>query len=85
MTLAARGGCWFAGPGIELHRGVEPDFRPAHKAHPGLLVADLDAWAVRLRDAAPVQYDDDYPGMRRFCSEDPHGNRLEFLEPIASA
>ena len=33
--------------------------------------------------ARPDQpYDDDFPGMRRFYSEDPHGNRLEFLEPI---
>ena len=81
-VLAARGGCWFRGCGIELHLGVEHDFRPARKAHPGLLVRDLDAWADRLRAAgAPVTFDDDFPGMRRFYSEDPHGNRLEFLEP----
>jgi GNAT superfamily N-acetyltransferase len=81
-VLAARGGCWFRGHGIELHLGVEHDFRPARKAHPGLLVSDLDAWADRLRAAgAPVLFDDDFPGMRRFYSEDPHGNRLEFLEP----
>ena len=81
-ALAARGGCWFRGHGIELHLGVEDDFRPARKAHPGLLVTDLDAWADRLRQVgAPVVYDDDFPGMRRFYSEDPHGNRLEFLEP----
>lgn len=30
-----------------------------------------------------MAFDDDFPGMRRFYSEDPHGNRLEFLEPIA--
>jgi catechol 2,3-dioxygenase-like lactoylglutathione lyase family enzyme len=42
-VLAARGGCWFRGHGIELHLGVEQDFRPARKAHPGLLVQDLDA------------------------------------------
>ena len=47
-ALAARGGCWFRGHGIELHLGVEEDFRPARKAHPGLLVRDLDAWAGRL-------------------------------------
>ena len=82
--LAARGGCWFAGHGIELHLGVEADFRPARKAHPGLLVRDLDSWADRLAAAgAPVEWDDDFPGMRRFYSQDPHGNRLEFLEPIA--
>jgi hypothetical protein len=79
---AARGGCWFRGYGIELHLGVEQDFRPARKAHPGLLVRDLDAWAGRLRAAAaPVLFDATFPGMRRFYSEDPLGNRLEFLEP----
>jgi catechol 2,3-dioxygenase-like lactoylglutathione lyase family enzyme len=58
-VLAARGGCWFRGHGIELHLGVEEDFRPARKAHPGLLVEDLDAWAARLREAGyPVAYDD---------------------------
>ena len=81
-VLAARGGCWFRGHGIELHLGVEPDFRPARKAHPGLLVDDLDAWAVRLRAAGyRADFDDDFPGMRRFYSSDCHGNRLEFLQP----
>jgi len=70
-ALAARGGCWFGGHGIELHLGVEEDFRPARKAHPGLLVTGLDAWARRLRDAGyPVQFDDGFPGMRRFYSQD---------------
>lgn len=84
--LAARGGCWFRGHGIELHLGVEEDFRPARKAHPGLLVRDIDAWARRLRDAGyPALFDDEFPGMRRFYSQDPHGNRLEFLQPIEAA
>lgn len=83
-VLAARGGCWFRGHGIELHLGVEEDFRPARKAHPGLLVEGLDAWAARLRDAGyPVTFDGDFPGMRRFYSQDPHGNRLEFLERVS--
>ena len=83
-ALAVRGGCWFRGHGIELHLGVEQDFRPARKAHPGLLVRNLDVWADRLTAAGyPVAFDDDFPGMRRFCSEDPHGNRLEFLEPVS--
>jgi catechol 2,3-dioxygenase-like lactoylglutathione lyase family enzyme len=81
-ALAPRGGCWFAGFGIELHLGVEADFRPARKAHPGLLWPDLDALAQRLADAGyPVRWapDGELPGMRRFHTEDPHGNRLEFL------
>lgn len=84
-VLAARGGCWFRGHGIELHLGVEDGFRPARKAHPGLLVTGLDGWADRLRNAGyPVAFDDEFPGMRRFYSEDPNGNRLEFLEPISA-
>jgi catechol 2,3-dioxygenase-like lactoylglutathione lyase family enzyme len=80
-VLAARGGCWFRGHGIELHLGVEADFRPAGKAHPGLLVTDIDDWAARIEQAgAPVTWDADFPGMRRFYSQDPVGNRLEFLE-----
>jgi catechol 2,3-dioxygenase-like lactoylglutathione lyase family enzyme len=83
-ALARRGGCWFRGQGIELHLGVEADFRPARKAHPGLLVAALDDWAARLTAAGyPVSFDEDFPGMRRFYASDPHGNRLEFLEPVA--
>jgi catechol 2,3-dioxygenase-like lactoylglutathione lyase family enzyme len=84
-ALAARGGCWFSGYGIELHLGVEDGFRPARKAHPGLLWPDLDGLADRLRAAGyPVlDADDELPGMRRFHTEDAHGNRLEFLAPLA--
>ena len=41
-VLAARGGAWFRAGGLELHLGVEEDFGPARKAHPGILVADPD-------------------------------------------
>jgi len=81
-ALAARGGCWFTGHGIELHLGVEEDFRPARKAHPGLLWPDLDGLAQRLTAAGyPVVYSDELPGYRRFHTHDVHGNRLEFLAP----
>jgi catechol 2,3-dioxygenase-like lactoylglutathione lyase family enzyme len=86
-VLAARGGCWFRGnatsmTGIEIHLGVEDPFTPARKAHPGLLVPDLGAVATRLEGAGyPVEYDENFLGMRRFYSADPHGNRLEFLQP----
>ncbi|GAA4367080.1 VOC family protein [Actinomadura sp. NPDC048032] len=80
--LAKRGGAWFRGPGVEIHLGVEPGFRPARKAHPGLLVDDLDALAARLRAAGhEVTPDDLFPGHRRFHTDDPVGNRLEFLRP----
>ncbi|MFD9869555.1 VOC family protein [Streptomyces niveus] len=82
-ALAARGGCWFRTGQVQLHLGVEADFRPARKAHPGLRVTGIDAFAARLETrGAPVTWDDSLPGHRRFYSDDPVGNRLEFLEPM---
>ncbi|MFF9212505.1 MULTISPECIES: VOC family protein [unclassified Streptomyces] len=81
-VLAARGGCWFQAGGVQLHLGVEEDFRPARKAHPGLRVTDIEAYAAQLTaGGAQVVRDDNLPGHRRFYAEDPVGNRLEFLEP----
>ncbi|MFE3523563.1 VOC family protein [Streptomyces sp. NPDC059161] len=83
-VLAARGGCWFQYGPVQLHVGIEEDFRPARKAHPGLRVIAIEAYARRLRErGAQVVWDDNLPGHRRFYSEDPVGNRLEFLEPVA--
>ncbi|MET8688358.1 VOC family protein [Streptomyces sp. NPDC004732] len=80
-VLAARGGCWFEADGVRLHLGVETDFRPARKAHPGLGVTGIEAYAQRLTArGAKVTWDTNLPGHRRFYSEDPVGNRLEFLE-----
>jgi hypothetical protein len=84
-VLAARGGCWFGAGAVQLHLGIEADFRPAKKAHPGLRVTDIEAYAARLKSrGASVTWDEDLPGYRRFYSEDPVGNRLEFLEPVAT-
>jgi catechol 2,3-dioxygenase-like lactoylglutathione lyase family enzyme len=81
-VLAARGGVWFRGGTVELHLGVEDDFRAAGKAHPGIIVDDLDALIARLVGAGQhVQWDGDFPGFRRVYAHDPFGNRLEFLEP----
>ena len=81
-ALAARGGCWFRGDGVEIHVGVEEDFRVARKAHPALVVDDIDALAVRLAEREfPVTWDDDFPGHRRFYTADGNGNRVEILAP----
>ncbi|MBC2903820.1 VOC family protein [Streptomyces cupreus] len=83
-ALAARGGCWFQAGVVQLHLGIEEDFRPARKAHPGLRVAGIESYGARLRaHGAEVQWDEELPGHRRFFSYDPVGNRIEFLEPLA--
>ena len=80
--LRASGGAWFALGDRQLHVGVEDPFAPASKAHPGLSVgeAELNALAARLEAAgAPVTWDDRLPGVRRFYTADPFGNRIELL------
>jgi catechol 2,3-dioxygenase-like lactoylglutathione lyase family enzyme len=80
--LRGRGGAWFALGERQLHVGVEQEFVPARKAHVALRVGagELDGLAERLAEAgAPVIWDDGLPGERRFYSEDPWGNRIEFL------
>jgi catechol 2,3-dioxygenase-like lactoylglutathione lyase family enzyme len=78
--LAKRGGCWFKGPEIDLHLGVEPDFRPARKAHPAFVVRDLDSLRLNLERAGTEIVDDtQLEGHERFYAFDPFGNRLEFI------
>ena len=80
-VLAARGGCWFETAGTVLHLGVEEPFVPAHKAHPALVVADLEQCRRELQAAgASVVPDDTLPGVRRFYASDPFGNRIEFIQ-----
>ena len=82
-VLAARGGCWFRGHGIELHLGVEQDFRPARKAHPALLVRGLGAYLARARAAdCRIVEDDPLEGYARIFLDDPFGNRLELMERL---
>jgi catechol 2,3-dioxygenase-like lactoylglutathione lyase family enzyme len=81
-VLAARGGCWFRGAEVEVHVGVEKDFRPATKGHPAFLVEHIDELAARLAERGfPVSWDDELPGYRRFYTADGNGNRVEVLAP----
>jgi catechol 2,3-dioxygenase-like lactoylglutathione lyase family enzyme len=79
--LSARGGCWFRAGAQELHVGVEEPFAPARKAHPGLVVDDLEALRARLAaEGIAVRDDDAIPGAARFYVDDPFGNRLELRQ-----
>jgi catechol 2,3-dioxygenase-like lactoylglutathione lyase family enzyme len=80
--MRSSGGVWFQAGPQQIHIGIEDPFAPARKAHPGLRVppGELDLVAARLAEAgAPVTWDDRYPGVRRFYTADPFGNRLELL------
>lgn len=82
--LERRGGAWFESGPVRIHLGVEDGFRPARKAHPALLVHDLDAVRRRLDGAGhPTVEDEPLPGYDRCYVNDPFGNRIELLEPHA--
>jgi predicted enzyme related to lactoylglutathione lyase len=61
---------------------VEEQFVAARKAHPALRAAagEIDALAARVAAAGCiVRWDEALPGVRRFYTEDPWGNRIEVL------
>lgn len=78
--LAARGGRWFASGAVKVHLGVDPDFRPARKAHPALVVDDIDGLVAELTARSiPWRDDEELPGVRRGYVDDPFGNRIEII------
>lgn len=82
--LAARGGCWFEDGNLKVHLGVDPEFRPATKAHPALIVDDVRSIASAVA-AAGFAVTDDEPldGYDRVYVTDPFGNRIELMQPEA--
>ncbi len=78
--LAKRGGCWFACGDVQIHLGVEDDFRPAKKAHPAFRCSGYQALVGRLAEyGVAVVEANDIPGVRRAHILDPFGNRIELI------
>lgn len=79
--LAKRGGCWFERGDLKIHLGVDTEFRPAQKAHPGLVVEGLAALVATLEKAGyRVRPDEPLEGHRHVYVDDPFGNRIELIE-----
>jgi catechol 2,3-dioxygenase-like lactoylglutathione lyase family enzyme len=84
-ALKARGGCWFQVGDLQLHLGVEADFRPAKKAHPAFRIKDYENLQQRLEQAGFTTTPDDMlKDVERFYTHDPFGNRLEFIRQADS-
>jgi catechol 2,3-dioxygenase-like lactoylglutathione lyase family enzyme len=82
--LAARGGAWLQSGNVQLHLGVEAEFRPARKAHPAFVVDDLDGLLTSVRNAG-YETDTSQPpldGYKRAHIFDPFGNRIELMERL---
>lgn len=79
-VLAARGGRWYRSGPVRFHLGADGDFRPATRAHPAFVVADLDALVAHLgTHGLAVEWDENIPGVGRCYVHDPFGNRLELV------
>jgi catechol 2,3-dioxygenase-like lactoylglutathione lyase family enzyme len=82
--LSKRGGIWFQSENVQLHLGVEADFKPARKAHPAFLVDDLEALITKFQNAE-YEIDTSQPplnGYKRAHVFDPFGNRIELMEKL---
>ncbi len=79
LELAARGGCWFEDGDLKIHLGAEDNFRPALKAHPALLVEDLETLIKNLTAAKVDVETKVVEGKTHAYVHDPFGNRIELL------
>ncbi len=82
--LAGRGGAWFEAGIVKIHLGVEVEFHPARKAHPALLVDDLEE-LLQACVCDGCELDTSQPaldGYRRAHVFDPFGNRIEIMQEI---
>jgi catechol 2,3-dioxygenase-like lactoylglutathione lyase family enzyme len=93
--LAKRGGAWFQNvptavarsvPSgiVQLHLGIEQDFRPARKAHPAFIVDELDTLITKAENAG-YETDTTQPplnGFKRAHVFDPFGNRIELMQRL---
>lgn len=79
-NLQGRGGCWFKCGSQEFHIGIQKHFQPATKAHPAFTVHSLQKLHQALVQAGyPIKEDSPIAGRERLFTEDPFGNRIEFL------
>jgi catechol 2,3-dioxygenase-like lactoylglutathione lyase family enzyme len=80
VQLADRAGAWFASRQAAIHVGVEPEFRPALRAHPALVV-DLATLRSRLVAAGiAIEEDEAHLPVDRCYVRDPFGNRIELVD-----
>jgi hypothetical protein len=81
--LAQQGGVWFEQDDLKLHLGIDFNFCPATKAHPGLLVKDLDELVSRCEAAGyRIVVGEGMKSYHQVYTIDPFDNRLELLEFI---
>lgn len=82
--LAKRGGAWFRAGSVVIHIGVEADYTPPYKAHPALVVDNLEAFlqACQANGIATDTSEPPLEGYKRAYIFDPFGNCIELMEKV---
>ena len=79
-SLQKREGAWFRKDTCIIHVGVDPNFQPQKKAHIAIIVSDIEEFARKIDEHGyEVYWESSIENVKRFFTEDPFGNRLEFI------
>lgn len=79
-SLDRREGAWFRKDSCIIHVGFDPNFIAQKKAHPAIIVDDIDTFADNLfKHGFEVRWNESIDGVKRFFTDDPFGNRIEII------
>ena len=86
LGTPGRAGAWLRiADGCEVHLSLGPAKAPS-RVHFAILVEDVEAArAVFTAAGAPIESERDLPGMVRFFTRDPDGNRIEIVQEVAES
>lgn len=80
-SMNNQGGAWFRRDEIEMHVTPVANFTPETQAHPCFVTQKIESLGKVLEEHKyPVTWDMTIPNRKRFFTNDPAGNRLEFME-----
>jgi catechol 2,3-dioxygenase-like lactoylglutathione lyase family enzyme len=76
-------GAWLAQGPVNLHLGEENNFEAAPRAHPALLIDNIDELLDNAKRAGRTLRIDEGPvGYKRASVFDPFGNRIELMQKL---
>ena len=78
-----QGGAWLTQGPMNLHLGEEKEFEASRRAHPALLVDNIDQLLENAkRGEHPLHIDNGPTGYKRASVFDPFGNRIELMQKL---
>ncbi len=76
-------GAWLVQGPVNLHLGEEKEFEAARRAHPALLVDNIDELLENAeRGGHRLRIDQGPTGYKRASVFDPFGNRIELMQKL---